>query len=68
MHNYTHEYKRVTKKTREGNIHISQYLGSRCSTEGCQDGRNRATLDLVKRHNDATGEVMFPAQSMHVQK
>ena len=59
MHNYTHEYKSVTKKVKGKRVTFLSYLGSRCKTEGCPDQRKRAILDLVKRHNDETGERLW---------
>lgn len=68
MHAYTHEYTRKSVKVDGGFIHVSRYLGSRCSTEGCPDNRHRQFLPLVKDHNDRTGERLFPRQSRTVTK
>jgi len=67
MHNYTHEYKRASKKVGNRKVTFLSYLGSRCSTEGCTDNRRPARLDTVQAHNDATGE-MFSRGSSRVVK
>lgn len=54
MHNYTHEYKMV--KAKGARKPHPQYVGSRCSTETCPDNRRPTMLDVVKRHNDQTGD------------
>lgn len=66
MHNYSHEYKKVSKKVRGRRISFFSYLGSRCKTEGCPDSRKRATLDLVKKHNEETGDVFSRSNSLVV--
>lgn len=60
MHNYIHEY-----KPNKGKFN---YLGSVCRTEGCPDSRKRTTLELVKRHNDDTGQMFSRSNSVTVQK
>lgn len=67
MHNYTHEYKRASKKVGNKKVSFLAYLGSRCETKGCNDNRRPARLDLVQSHNDETGE-MFSRKNSRIVK